>query len=298
MDEFHTVRVLNEPIGGSSSNTPNSSGNPGKKGVSVGIDVLIGVGSFFALCFLLFGLRWVLLRRRYRRENLAGVARDSKDPPAWGDYQLANRASELEGIPSEDTLRAARFDAYMRNQRVQSHYTMSSGQTLAEEGADEEGFPKKLGTAADDLAAIDFPEPPKHLDAVLDGPAVHHRRTDSDLSGESSDANAGRSSPGPSRHDRRPGDRSLSISVPLLSPQSGAEDEDFGVSSLGSMAGVGSGRGSMAWTDNVSGKTAGPSPSFSSPRSRSRPHRTSATGAQRSLSPTSTRQNVQRDSGT
>lgn len=300
LDEFHTVRVLNEPLGGSTANTANSSGNTGKKGSSVGIDVLIGVGSFFALCFVLFGLRWILLRRSYRRADAApGVVTrgDSKrDPGGWGDYQLANRAPEATGLPSEDSLRAARFDAYMRNQRGQSQYTMSSGRTLTgDDGADEEGYQKKQGMDFDDLALpahVDFPEPAKLIDVAQGGPAPHHRTT-SDLLGGTSDP-ADESSPERSRHDRRPSDRSLSISVPLLPPQNGSEDDVFGFSSSGGMAGVGSvGRGSRVRVDGASGS----SPSFSSPRGRSRPYRTPSSGARRSGSSTSPRQNDLGESG-
>ena len=76
LEEFNTVRVLNQPIsgGGSSSggssatggNANNPTVNLGGKRLSVGIVVLIGLLSFFALCCVLFVVRWFIFRRKYR----------------------------------------------------------------------------------------------------------------------------------------------------------------------------------------------------------------------------------------
>lgn len=81
LEEFNTVRVLNQPIsgGGGSGNSAggsasgNNISNPtvslGGKKLSVGIVVLIGILSFFALCSLLFVARWCILRRKYRKDE-------------------------------------------------------------------------------------------------------------------------------------------------------------------------------------------------------------------------------------
>ena len=58
-EEFHTVRVLNQPLktsdsgsgSGSKSGVSNASTVEGKK-LSVGVEVLIGLVGFFALCFV------------------------------------------------------------------------------------------------------------------------------------------------------------------------------------------------------------------------------------------------------
>ena len=75
LEEFNTVRVLDQPIsggnnssGGPAGESPSSSTvNLGGKKLSVGIVVLIGILSFFALCCVLFVARWSMFRRRYRK---------------------------------------------------------------------------------------------------------------------------------------------------------------------------------------------------------------------------------------
>ncbi|KAJ6582958.1 aspartic peptidase domain-containing protein [Mycena vulgaris] len=137
LDEFHRVRVLNQPLGNASGfGAPDSARKP-----NVGIDVLIGLASFVALCVLLFGLRWVLVRRSLRRDaDGAGLsARDAKSARelalALGGYQLARRGADAEdGLPSEDALRARRYDAYM-----QSLHTVSTDRTQLDPGGADDG---------------------------------------------------------------------------------------------------------------------------------------------------------------
>ncbi|KIL55672.1 hypothetical protein M378DRAFT_576945 [Amanita muscaria Koide BX008] len=70
LNEFHTVRVLNQPIssagGNNSPNPSSSSSSSSSKKLSVGLIVLLGLIGFFSLCCALFGLRWFLLKRRFR----------------------------------------------------------------------------------------------------------------------------------------------------------------------------------------------------------------------------------------
>jgi hypothetical protein len=66
LQEFHSVRVLNQPIDGglnTSSHGAPSTVNVGEKNMSVKIIVLLGLLSFLGLCGGLFALRWFLLRR-------------------------------------------------------------------------------------------------------------------------------------------------------------------------------------------------------------------------------------------
>ncbi|KII90526.1 hypothetical protein PLICRDRAFT_536119 [Plicaturopsis crispa FD-325 SS-3] len=152
LDEFHKVRVLNQPLSPSSQTTPTSS----TKGMSVGIKILIGLVSFFAFCVFLFFLRWIIARRQWRRR-----------PPFEGDqkdgYALAPRGASYDG-PSEDTLRALRFEAY-KKERMHSEYTVSSGQTQIEHQSDD---------SVEDAATISYPpksrdSPASPIDITHDG---------------------------------------------------------------------------------------------------------------------------------
>lgn len=104
LDEFHTVRVLNEPLSqvtGAQASTAGGGGGGGKK-LSVGVDVLIGLVGFFALCVALFG-GWMLQRRRMRMVQAADgaiaaagrVGAEGKEGYMMRDvaYQLARRSS-------------------------------------------------------------------------------------------------------------------------------------------------------------------------------------------------------------
>ncbi|KAG5646164.1 hypothetical protein DXG03_004217 [Asterophora parasitica] len=107
LDEFHTVRVLNQPLSsspsGNSGNTmPGASSGDGaggsgagKGGISVGIAVLIGLLGFFALCMGLFGVRWWVYRRRERAGLLDGAPSDEGGHPGG---RAGARAGVEEGV--------------------------------------------------------------------------------------------------------------------------------------------------------------------------------------------------------
>ena len=95
MQEFDNVRVLNVPLssGNSSSPTSGQATSSGGGKLSVGIHVLLALVGVIGLCFLLFALRWFLVRRRLRRSPQL----ETLDPKP-GDamtYQLANQTSCL-----------------------------------------------------------------------------------------------------------------------------------------------------------------------------------------------------------
>jgi len=86
LEEFNTVRVLNQPIsggnssGGSTGESPSSpTDSLGGKKLSVGIVVLIGIMSFFALCCVLFFARWFMFRRKYRKAVSTGLFQTYED---------------------------------------------------------------------------------------------------------------------------------------------------------------------------------------------------------------------------
>lgn len=152
LEEFNTVRVLNQPLSNSNSSSSGTGADAtgGDKKLSVGLDVLIGLIGFFAFCLALFGGRWWFMRRRWRR---AGGRERGVDEFADGDrkmdvlggaaYRLARRTSETNGEDerghlSEDTLRAIRFEEYKRRTGVSSSYTTDSGRTHVGSGMDME----------------------------------------------------------------------------------------------------------------------------------------------------------------
>lgn len=104
LEEFNTVRVLNQPISGGGSspaggNANNSTVSLGGKKLSVGIVVLIGILSFFALCCMLFFACWFMFRRKYRKSALAGMQQTPEDvygldkSPKMEPYVLSNTIS-------------------------------------------------------------------------------------------------------------------------------------------------------------------------------------------------------------
>lgn len=131
MEEFHTVRVLGQPL--PSAGQPSSGVSTGKK-MSVGIDVLLGLVGFFGLCVVLFALRWFLTKRKWNRAKAAEKSLDGKDVAEFGGYQLANRGSRSSMYdPSDSTLRTTRSASSKKRARIESNYTMSSGRTHIED---------------------------------------------------------------------------------------------------------------------------------------------------------------------
>ncbi|KAJ7032026.1 aspartic peptidase domain-containing protein [Mycena alexandri] len=225
MDEFHRVRVLNQPLGDADGGTPSGSSGSHKQGV--GIDVLIGLASFVGLCVLLFGLRWLVVRRNLRRgaDNRRGLsARDVKSgrdlPFALGGYQLARRGSRTgddDGRPTEDELRQRRYEAYMH-----SMHTVSTDRTQIEPSGDEGGYIVKDGLFNEPIHAI-------HQEALPISPRDH-----SPLLREESE------SPERARHRT-----TLSVNRPLLPDleAGGGVEEPMSLS----MVGVGTARHSTAF---------------------------------------------------
>ncbi|KAI0630025.1 aspartic peptidase domain-containing protein [Trametes polyzona] len=162
--EFHQVRVLKQPISSSGSGSGSGSGTTGggavhaagKKGLSVGIEVLIGLLGFFGLCFVLFGARLIYMKRRWKGQQRAaagespdGTLRDLKN----GSYVLnelgyrpASRKSHS-SAPSEDELRMKRYEEYKRRRDLESEYSDSAATRVEDE---DDG----RGGAADEFGAL------------------------------------------------------------------------------------------------------------------------------------------------
>ncbi|KAJ6614583.1 aspartic peptidase domain-containing protein [Mycena sp. CBHHK59/15] len=207
LDEFHRVRVLNQPLSSASAAEADTGGSHKQ---SVGIDVLIGLGGFVGLCVLLFGLRWLLVRRSLRRAGADDVDVDR-------DGAKRKLALELGGYP--------------RGPRPSLH-TVSTDRTQVS----ERGFP-----AYKDVP----PPPPPPVQEAYDvdpdllpssPPALASPRDHLLASPREPSPN-----PGPEYPPERPRGhgRVLSVSLPLL-PGDGEAEE--------SMAGVGTARQSAAFS--------------------------------------------------
>lgn len=78
LQEFHSVRVLGESLD-PPNNNENSNIVDVNKSLSVGIIILIAIIGFFLACVTLFGVRWWILRRRYKD----GLDHDKKTKNAY-----------------------------------------------------------------------------------------------------------------------------------------------------------------------------------------------------------------------
>ncbi|THH27222.1 hypothetical protein EUX98_g6958 [Antrodiella citrinella] len=150
LDEFNTVRVLNQPLSQpqSGSNSPGAAAqtSTGGKKLSVGIEVLIGLLGFFVLCIVLFFARWGYGKRKIAAENAAATAAglgDKKDNDVALQevaFRLARRSSRSDPYaPSDDIFRESmRFSQYRRT------YTDETDKTRVNLDR-EDGFVGSLG---------------------------------------------------------------------------------------------------------------------------------------------------------
>lgn len=128
LKEFHTVRVLQQPL---STPTPSPNGNndtgasPDGKGISVGIIALIAIVGFFAVCGILFGLRWFFGRRRWKEEANAEPSKEIK-----GSHELASLNTENADQSLGGTIIGS-------HQTKGSDFTLSSTRTKHDASYDE-----------------------------------------------------------------------------------------------------------------------------------------------------------------
>jgi len=143
MDEFHTVRVLGQPLSTSGSpngSKPPSSGGASNRGLSVGLKVLIGLVSVFALALLLFAVRFWWQRRKWNK-SLAKLQLDSDDGsgaegqshPSGGVplQRVQSGAADTSGLTTAQ-LRDLKLDEYMSRKGVHSNYAVDTSRTMVE----------------------------------------------------------------------------------------------------------------------------------------------------------------------
>ncbi|KAG1720915.1 hypothetical protein EDD22DRAFT_1025712 [Suillus occidentalis] len=136
LDEFNNVRVLNQPLGGAPPQQAPSSNN---SKLSVGLEILIGLIGFFALCVSLFGLKWFMTRRQWKKQGMADMDGGKKGEGEYRVYQLTRRNSQSsDDAPPVSTLRTLPYHSYaMRKEKV-SEYTFDSNGTRVEADRVEE----------------------------------------------------------------------------------------------------------------------------------------------------------------
>lgn len=243
LGEFNNVRVLNQPLGGTQSQSTSS----GNTKMSVGLEVLLGLLSFFALCVTLFGLRWFITRRQWKRQGMIDTDGEQKGE---GEYQLTRRNSRSseDAPPLTSALRALAYDSYATRKEKVSEYTFDSNGTRVEPDVDpvKEFGEWKYSHSPPSIFDLSDPWDPHaaNRDTIVgtDAPladvptspellATNHRRTPGEISGVPE-----------------------SISVPLLTDlhrRSGSHSSDSDVAEAGlGMAGVGTvARGSLIVAD-------------------------------------------------
>lgn len=238
LQEFNTVRVLNEPLPSATSNGESNSKTTSGKKMSVGINILIGLVGFFGACIVLFVIWWFLIKRRAVR---AETGNGGEKTISFAPYRLARRQSNpsLDNPSSMSTLRSSRVDDIKKNDMAElgynesGHYRRSSASHGKLHDVNDPWDPRNYSMAFRDsvyepesFPASHSPEPPPEVVTRPD-----HQRTTSEL----------RNSP-------------QSVMVPLLArPHRESPSDDlaeFGVYDMTSMAGVGTAaRGSKFDTD-------------------------------------------------
>ncbi|KAF9551927.1 acid protease [Agrocybe pediades] len=174
LSEFNTVRVLNQALPPSStgSTTSGTSGstnsdantrtiNFGGKKLSVGIIILISLMSFFALCAVVWGARWLYYRKKFKKGAAKGAGiYDDMSLDQKAAYQLARRGSSGLGGGAGMPVSTMMAGADLRETRSRS-YARKEGSTLSgstikeyvgygDPEGDEFGFRKKRVSEEDD----------------------------------------------------------------------------------------------------------------------------------------------------
>jgi len=152
MDEFHTVRVLGQPLSSAGSpdsgSTPSSSEGVSNHGLSVGLRVLLGLVGAFALALLLFAVRFWWQRRKWNkslrkvRQLDASGGPGAENPSDSSGNVLLERAQS--GAADSSSLAAARLrdlklDEFMSRKGVHSSYTVDTARTKVEPDNQDHG---------------------------------------------------------------------------------------------------------------------------------------------------------------
>lgn len=156
MDEFHTVRVLGQPLSTSGSpngSKPSPSGSTSNHGLSVGLKALIGLVSVFAFALLLFAVRFWWQRRKWNKsleklqldtDNGSGDEGQSHPPGGVPLERVQSGAVDTSGLTTAQ-LRDLTLDEYMSRKGVHSTYAEDTSRTMVETDNGEEMLVDEFG---------------------------------------------------------------------------------------------------------------------------------------------------------
>lgn len=166
LDEFHTVRVLGQPL--SSAGSPDNGSKPptsqGASGLSVGLKVLIGLVGVFVLALFLFAVRFLWQRRKWKRSpdilNADGHSNAQDPSNSPNDVHLGQVRSGITDasgiIPTQ--IRDLEFDGDMAHRRSHSTQTVDSWRTRVE--PDDQDNAEEL--LVDEFGLVYFGRPGKN----------------------------------------------------------------------------------------------------------------------------------------
>ena len=150
MDEFHTVRVLGQPLSTSGSpngSKPSQSGGASNHELSVGLKVLIGLVSVFAFALLLFAVRFWWQRRKWNKsleklqldtDNSSRAENQSHPPGGVPLERVQSGAADTSGFTTAQ-LRDLKLDEYMSRKGVHSAYAVDTSRTMVETDTRDNG---------------------------------------------------------------------------------------------------------------------------------------------------------------
>ncbi|KAG1893562.1 uncharacterized protein F5891DRAFT_1258598 [Suillus fuscotomentosus] len=125
LDELNNVRILNQPLDGA---PPPQAAFSSEPKMSVGLELLIGLIGFFALCVTLFGLKWFMTQRQWKEQGMVDTE-GKKSEGEYGVYQLTRRNSQSSDDAPVSTLRTLHT---LRGNRKCVPYTFDSNRTRVE----------------------------------------------------------------------------------------------------------------------------------------------------------------------
>jgi len=143
MDEFHTVRVLGQPLSPDGSTNGGSNQPASNHGLSVGLKVLLGLGCTFAFALLLFAA-WFWWQRRKWNKSLGKVGQLETS----NSSDTENPSDSPDGVPLERVqssgltatqLRDLKLDEYMSRKGTHSTYTVDTSRTKVEPDNQDHG---------------------------------------------------------------------------------------------------------------------------------------------------------------
>ena len=145
--EFHTVRVLGQPLSsaGSPDNGSKHSTSEGASGLSVGLKILLGLVGVFILALFLFAVRFLWQRRSWKRsrelldaDRHSGVQNPHSSPNDVHLGQVWSGPANSSGL-TPDQMRDLELDEYMSQRRSHSAYTADSSRTKVESDNQDNG---------------------------------------------------------------------------------------------------------------------------------------------------------------